>query len=166
MLNQVIQMGRLTADPELKQTASGVSFVNFSIAVERNYVGEGGRRETDFFDCIAWRNTAEFISRNFSKGRLITIVGSLETQRWEDEAGNKRSAVKIKAEQAYFCGDFGERREQQPPSIPREPAQRAADVVPPSQRGQAQQTQMPYNPYAAAPTAPPQPPYSDDDLPF
>ncbi len=158
MLNQVIQMGRITADPELKQTQSGVSFLNFSIAVEKDYVGENGKRDVDFFDVTAWRGTAEFIARNFSKGRLITIVGSLENQKWTDNAGNNRTNTRIKAEQAYFCGDFGERRETQ--AQPAQPQTAPPTLIPPSQR--CQQQQMPYNP-CDAPTPPPP---SDDDLPF
>lgn len=106
-LNHVVEMGRLTADPELKMTATGTPCVSFSIAVERNYAGENGKRETDFFDVVAWRGTAEFISRNFAKGRLITIVGSLENQKWTDRDGNKRTSTRIRAEQAHFCGDYG-----------------------------------------------------------
>ncbi len=104
MLNNITIMGRLTADPELKQTPSNISVTSFTIAVDRDYE-TNGKRETDFFDVVAWRGTAEFITRNFSKGKLITIVGSLQTRKWEDKNGNKRVNVEIKADTAYFCGD-------------------------------------------------------------
>lgn len=104
MLNKTITMGRLTADPELKQTPSNISVTSFTIAVDRDYE-TNGKRETDFFDVVAWRGTAEFIARNFSKGKLITIVGSLQNRRWEDKNGNKRVTNEIKADTAYFCGD-------------------------------------------------------------
>lgn len=157
MLNQVIEMGRLTADPELKQTQSGVSFINFSIAVDRNYVNENNVRETDFFDVVAWRGTAEFIARNFTKGRMIAVVGSLENQRWEDSAGNKRTSTRIKAEQALFCGD---RRDTQTQPAAEQPSYAAPSR--PAQQEKPAQMQMPYNPYSAQTPLP----QRDDDLPF
>lgn len=104
MLNNITIMGRLTADPELKQTQSNISVTSFTIAVDRDYE-TNGKRETDFFDVVAWRGTAEFIARNFSKGKLIAIVGGLQTRKLEDKNGNTRVSVEIKADTAYFCGD-------------------------------------------------------------
>ncbi len=174
MLNQVIMMGRLVETPELKQTQSGISFVSFNIACDRNYVPQNGQRETDFFEVNAWRGTAEFISRNFTKGRMITIVGSLENKKWQDAEGNNRVTTKIKADEAYFCGDYGKPDSQlQQPQAPTytTPApyvstpQRPAEQSPQSHQQQMNFNPMQYNPYAAqaAPAAPPQ---NDDDLPF
>lgn len=116
MLNNITIMGRLTADPELKQTPSNISVTSFTIAVDRDYE-TNGKREADFFDIVAWRGTAEFIARNFSKGKLITIVGGLQTRKWEDKNGNKRVSVEIKADTAYFCGD-GKKETTQAPAEP------------------------------------------------
>lgn len=104
MLNNVTLMGRLVADPELKTTPSGVSVTAFSIAVERNYAPQNAERETDFIDIVAWRNTAEFICKYFSKGSLIAIQGSIQTRTYEDKNGNKRKAVEVLANSVYFCG--------------------------------------------------------------
>lgn len=171
MLNQVIMMGRLVETPELKQTQSGISYVSFNIACERNYAPQNGQRETDFFEVNAWRGTAEFISRNFAKGRLITIVGSLENQKWTDQSGNKRVSTKIKAEEAHFAGDYAKPDNQpqqtQAPTYTTPPQRPAAQ---PTQNHQQQMNFNPaqYNPYTApaAPAAPTYPPQNDDDLPF
>ena len=84
MLNKVILMGRLTADPELRQTQSGVNSCRFTVAVDRNFVPQGGERQADFITCIAWRQTAEFVSRYFSKGRMICVEGNLRTGSYDD----------------------------------------------------------------------------------
>ena len=109
MLNRVILMGRLTADPELKKTNSDISVTSFSLAVDRNY-GKGADRQTDFINCVAWRQTAEFISRYFSKGRLMAVEGSLQVRNYVDRNENKRQAVEVVVDQAYFAdskNDFG-----------------------------------------------------------
>ena len=102
MLNRVILMGRLTADPELKKTNSDISVTSFSLAVDRNY-GKGADRQTDFINCVAWRQTAEFISRYFSKGRLMAVEGSLQVRNYVDRNENKRQAVEVVVDQAYFA---------------------------------------------------------------
>ena len=102
MLNRIILMGRLTADPELRTTPSGVSVASFSIAVERNYQSNG-ERQTDFINCVAWRQTGEFISRFFQKGRMIAVEGSLQTRKYEDKTGAKRTAYDVVVDQAYFA---------------------------------------------------------------
>ena len=102
MLNRVILMGRLTADPELKKTNSDISVTSFSLAVDRNY-GKGADRQTDFINCVAWRQTAEFISRYFQKGRMIALEGSLQTRNYEDKTGAKRTAYEVIVDQAYFA---------------------------------------------------------------
>ena len=104
MLNQVNLMGRLTATPELKSTPSGVSATSFTIAVDRDYQSNG-ERQTDFITIVAWRSTAEFICRNFSKGKLIAVVGSIETRNWTATDGSKRYATEVIADKVYFAGD-------------------------------------------------------------
>ena len=103
MLNRVILMGRLTADPELKQTPNGISVTSFSLAVDRNFAGKGAERQTDFINCVAWRQTAEFISRYFAKGRMMAVEGSLEVRNYVDKNENKRQAVEVVVDQAYFA---------------------------------------------------------------
>ena len=103
MLNRVILMGRLTADPELKQTPNGISVVSFSLAVDRNFASKGAERQTDFINCVAWRQTAEFISRYFAKGRLMAVEGSLQVRNYVDKNENKRQAVEVVVDQAYFA---------------------------------------------------------------
>lgn len=104
MLNNVSLMGRITKEPELKYTPSGVPVLSFSIAVDRDYVSNGSR-ETDFIDIVAWRNTAEFIKSYFSKGQMIAILGRLQIRKWTDKNGNQRNACEIIAENVYFAGN-------------------------------------------------------------
>lgn len=102
MLNSVCLMGRLTRDPELRRTSSGVAVASFSVAVERDLKPKEGERETDFFDVVAWRGTAEMISKYFGKGRMIVVVGRLQARTWTDKENNKRKAVEVIAESVYF----------------------------------------------------------------
>lgn len=102
MYNKAILVGRLTADPELKQTPNGVSVTSFSIAVNRAFAPKGGERQTDFIDITAWRQTAEFICRYFSKGKAILIEGSIQTRTYVDKQGQNRRAWEIVAESAHF----------------------------------------------------------------
>lgn len=108
MLNKVILMGRLTADPEIKQTTNGISVSSFSIAVDRSYAAKGAQRQTDFINIVAWRQTAEFISRYFSKGQMIALEGSIQMRNYEDKQGNKRVAFEVVADQVHFCGSKNE----------------------------------------------------------
>lgn len=101
MLNRAILMGRLTADPELRQTPNGISVVTFSVAIDRPY-SKDRERQTDFIDVVAWRNTAEFVSKYFSKGRMIIVEGSIQTRSYEDKNGNKRRAVEVVADNVQF----------------------------------------------------------------
>lgn len=105
MLNTAILMGRLTADPELKKTPAGVSITTFVVAVNRSYVPKGQERQADFIDVVAWRSTAEFITKYFRKGQMIAVQGSIQTRSYEDKQGNKRKAVEIVVDKADFCGD-------------------------------------------------------------
>ncbi len=106
MLNRVILMGRLTTDPEHKQTPNGVSVTSFSIAVERNFADkQTGKREADFINIVAWRSTADLVCKYFGKGRLIAIEGSIQTRNYEDKNSNKRTAFEVVAENVYFTGE-------------------------------------------------------------
>ena len=99
-LNKAIIAGRLTADPELKTTPSGLSVTSFTVAVDRRF---GKEKQTDFISCVAWRSTAEFITKYFSKGNSICVCGSIQTRNYTDKNGNKRTAVEVVAEEATFC---------------------------------------------------------------
>lgn len=101
MLNHAVMMGRLCADPELRHTQSGVPVCSFRIAVERDY-GKKDERETDFFDVVAWRGTGEFVSKYFSKGRMIVAEGRMQTRSWTDKEGGKRTSTELVADNAYF----------------------------------------------------------------
>lgn len=101
MLNRAILMGRLVADPELRQTQSGISVVSFTIAIDRNY-SKDRERQADFIDIVAWRRTAEFVSNYFSKGKMIIVEGSIQTRLYEDKQGNKRKAVEVVADNVQF----------------------------------------------------------------
>lgn len=107
MLNKVILMGRLTADPELRQTPNGVSTCRFTVAVDRNFVQQGQERQADFITVVAWRQTAEFISRYFSKGRMICVEGNLRTSSYDDRnhPDVKHYVTEVYADQVYFAGD-------------------------------------------------------------
>ncbi len=102
MLNKVILIGRFTRDPELRSTPQGVSTCSFSLAVDRNYQSAGGDRQTDFINCVAWRQSAEFISKYFAKGNLICVEGSIQTRSWKDNDGNNRYATDVVVDRSYF----------------------------------------------------------------
>ena len=102
MLNHIVLMGRLTRDPELRRTGSGVAVASFTLAVDRDYAAQGAEKETDFVDIVAWRNTAEFVSRYFTKGRMAIVSGRLQIRNWEDKEGNKRRSAEILADHVYF----------------------------------------------------------------
>ena len=104
MLNVVAIMGRLTRDPELKTTQSGVNVCRFGIACDRSFVRQGEERKADFIDVTAWRQIAEFVSKYFQKGSLIAIEGSLQTRQYQDKNGNNRTATEVLAAQVSFCG--------------------------------------------------------------
>ena len=103
MLNHIVIMGRLTRDPELRRTGSGVAVASFTIAVDRDIADkQSGEKKTDFIDCVAWRQTGEFISKYFTKGRMIVVDGRLEMRDWTDKEGNKRISAEVIVENAYF----------------------------------------------------------------
>lgn len=105
MLNKIILMGRLTRDPELRRTQSGTAVTSFSIACDRDYKSQSDEKETDFIDVVAWRNTAEFVSKYFAKGRMAVVEGRLQIRDWTDKDGNRRRSAEVIAEHIYF-GDF------------------------------------------------------------
>ena len=111
MLNMAMLMGRLTRDPELKHTPSNIPVTSFDVAVERRFKDENGGKQTDFISCVAWRQTAEFITRYFAKGKMICVLGSIQTRPYTDKDGNKRTATEIVVDEVSFCGDGQPERE-------------------------------------------------------
>lgn len=102
MLNRIIIMGRLTRDPELRRTQSGAAVTGITLAVERDFKTQGGERETDFIDVVAWRSTAELVAKCFTKGRMAVVEGRLHSRNWQDKDGNKRTAWEVIADSVYF----------------------------------------------------------------
>ncbi len=103
MLNHITIMGRLTRDPELRTTQAGVSVTSFTVAVDRDFGGrDGGERQTDFIDCVAWRSTGEFVSKYFHKGSMMVVSGRLQSRKWQDREGNNRTSWEINADNVYF----------------------------------------------------------------
>ena len=103
MLNHIVIMGRMTRDPELRQTNSGTAVAPFTLAVDRDFADKvTGQRECDFIDCVAWKGTAEFVSRYFTKGRMAVVEGRLQIREWTDKNGNKRKSAEIVADHVYF----------------------------------------------------------------
>lgn len=153
-LNKVILGGRLTAEPELRQTQQGTAVCSFSVAVNRRFAKNGSEKQTDFINCVAWRNSAEFISHYFHKGSAICIVGSLQSRSWTDQQGQKRYATEVMVDEANFVDSAADSRSASGTSA--------------------------YNPYAGAPASNGAPAFStageetpkfeeminDDDLPF
>ena len=104
-MNKAILMGRLTRDPELRYTQSNVPVATFTVAIDRRFKNQNGEREADFITCVAWRQQAEFVSKWFTKGRMIAVVGSIQTRRYVDKDGNNRTATEVVADEISFCGD-------------------------------------------------------------
>ena len=102
MLNKIILMGRLTRDPELRRTGSGTAVTSFSLAVDRDFKSQNGEKETDFIDIVAWRSTAEFVSKYFTKGRMAVVEGRLQIRDWTDREGGKRRSAEVVADNVYF----------------------------------------------------------------
>ena len=108
MINMVALMGRLTYEPELRTTPSGVSVLRFQVACDRNYQKDSQNRQADFIDCVAWRQTAEFINRYFHKGSMIAVEGTIQTSNYTDKDGNKRKQIEVLANNVSFCGSKSE----------------------------------------------------------
>ena len=147
--NKVILQGNLTADPEVKATPTGVSVCRFGIAVQRRYKSENGTAETDFIDCVAWRSTADFIGKYFTKGMPILICGSLQIRKWEDKEGNKRTSAEVVT--------------RLPSAPPREMPLPPQETPTPTNTGKA--AYMP-DAYVGGTTAKFEPVTDDDGLPF
>ena len=147
-LNKVVLAGRLTADPELKQTTTGISVTSFTLAVNRKYAKDQEQQQTDFISVVAWRQTAEFISRYFKKGSALCITGAIQTRSWQDQQGQKRYATEVVADEAMFVDSKSDNQ----------PAENGSFI--PGTTG--------YMPDAYAPTAAPkfEEINPDDDLPF
>ena len=103
MLNKIILMGRLCANPELRRTNSGTAVTSFSLACDRGFKSQSGEKETDFIEVVAWENTAEFVSKYFSKGRMAVVDGRLQIRDWTDKAGNNRTTAEVVADNVYFA---------------------------------------------------------------
>lgn len=125
MLNHITIMGRLVRDPELRRTGSGIAVTSFTLAVDRDYKSNNGEKETDFIECVAWRNTGEFVGKYFTKGRMAVVSGKLQIRGWTDKDGNKRRTAEVLAENVYFADSNKEASESNaiaggftPPSYP------------------------------------------------
>lgn len=156
MLNRVVLMGRLVADPELKVTPANVSLTSIRIAVERSYVKQGEERKADFFDVVCWRNTAEFVCRYFSKGAMIAVEGKLQSRTYQAKDGTNRCVVEVVADSVSFTGEKREQANNQqyaPPQYGNQPNN------PPQY--QQQYSNQPYGDNMGFADMPP-----DDDLPF
>ena len=112
-MNKAIIQGRLTKDPEIRDTQSGIAVTNFTVAVDRSYKNKDGSRETDFIPCVAWRQTAEHIARYYKKGNRILVEGSIQIRNWEDDQGQRRYITEIVVEQSYFCESNNQQQTQQ-----------------------------------------------------
>ncbi len=103
MLNHIVLMGRLTKDPELRRTNSGTSVASFTLAVDRDFKNQDGTKETDFIDIVVWKNSAEFVAKNFSKGRMAAVEGRLQIRKWQDKEGNNRYQPEVVASGVFFA---------------------------------------------------------------
>ena len=133
MLNHIVLMGRLTRDPELRHTGSGIAVASFSLAVDRDFKSQGGEKETDFIDIVAWRSTADFVSKFFTKGRMAVVEGRLQIRDWKDKDGNNRRSAEVVAEHVYF-GDSKQRSESDTASAP--PASGDFREIPDDEKGE------------------------------
>ena len=118
MINSVVLMGRLVADPELRTTTTGKSVCTFRIAVDRSYVRQGEQRQADFITCVAWEQTGNFISRYFTKGSMIAVAGSIQTRNYEDKNGQKRTAFEVNVREASFTGSKADSGTRAAPAAP------------------------------------------------
>jgi single-strand DNA-binding protein len=108
-MNHIVIMGRMTRDPELRKTQTGTPVASFTLAVDRGFTPKDGERQTDFIDVVAWRNTAEFVSKYFVKGQMTAVSGRLQIRDWTDKDGNKRRNAEVVADYVYFTGDRRDR---------------------------------------------------------
>lgn len=115
-MNIIAIKGRLVRDPEIRQTQSGISVTNITVAVDRSY-SAGGEKQTDFFDCVFWRQGAEFVSKYFKKGKEIIVTGEMQSRKWQDKEGNNRISWEIQNAHAEFCGGKGENTQQEKQNV-------------------------------------------------
>lgn len=132
MLNRIVLMGRLTRDPELRKTQSDTPVCSFSLAVDRDYKKDGEKKETDFIDIVAWRATAEFVSKFFTKGRMAVVEGRLQIRDWTDKEGNKRRSAEVIADNVYFGDSKPKNGGENVPAFNGTPGEDAEYAVPPS----------------------------------
>ena len=132
MLNKIFIMGRLTRDPELRRTQSGTPVTSFSLAVDRDFKSQSGEKETDFIDVVAWRQTAEFVARYFTKGRMAVVEGRLQIRDWQDRDGNKRRSAEVIADNVYFGDSKPKNGGENVPAFNGTPGEDAEYAVPPS----------------------------------
>lgn len=133
MLNHIVIMGRLTRDPELRRTGSGIAVTSFTVAVDRDYKsGNSNEKEVDFIDCVAWRQAGEFVDKYFTKGRMIVVSGRLQTRTWTDKDGNKRKATEVVTDNAYFSDSKSESHNAQQANNPYMPPAPAASGYAPN----------------------------------
>ena len=135
MLNRIILMGRLTRDPELRRTGSGTAVTSFSLAVDRDFKSQSGEKETDFIDIVAWRSTAEFVSKYFTKGRMAVVEGRLQIRDWTDKDGGKRRSAEVVADNVYFGDSRRDNADSSYGSAPAYGAPAAGRSAAPAERG-------------------------------
>ena len=117
MLNHLTIMGRMTRDPELRYTNAGTAIASFALAVDRDFKGQDGQKETDFIECVAWRSTGEFAAKHFFKGKMAVVDGRLQIREWTDKQGNKRKSAEVVVDHIYF-GDSRREQEQHEDNFP------------------------------------------------
>lgn len=130
MLNHITIAGRLTKDVELRRTPAGVAVASFTVACERDFKEKDGEKETDFIECVAWRNTAEFVAKYFSKGKLAMVSGRLQIRKWKDKDGNNRSTAEIVADNVYFGGEKEKETSDYTGFVPNDKVPAAASFLP------------------------------------
>ena len=130
-LNHITIMGRFVADPEIRRTASGVAVTNFTIACDRDF-GNNGEKETDFVEIVCWRNTAEFVSKYFSKGRMAVVSGRLQIRSWNDKDGNKRKTAEVVADNVYFGDSKSDSQNQNSGYVGFVKAENVPNITPPN----------------------------------
>ena len=138
MLNKIIVMGRLTRDPELRRTGGGTAVTSFTLAVDRDFKDQNGDKETDFIDVVAWRNTAEFVSKYFTKGRMAVVEGRLQIRDWTDKDGSKRRSAEIIAENVYFGDSKHETQNTQAENMASLAGRMSGFAEPPNKQGFAE----------------------------
>lgn len=125
-MNKAILVGNLTRDPEMRTTPNGVSVTSFTVAVNRRYKSQDGQQQTDFINCVAWRSTAEFVAKHFTKGSRIGVVGTIQTRTYDDQNGNKRYVTEVVADEVEFAGSKTQNQDMQKPT---EQESRTADEL-------------------------------------